>query len=154
MEVFRGDIFYIAPGREDCCDFKEGRPGIIVSNNMGNTHSNYVEVVMLTTKEMKPMPTHVEIVCGQKGTALCETILSISKNRLGNFVRTCTSAEMQRIDEALMVSLGIVHEPIQPEEAEESVTEIVHINDVLPKIQAERDIYKQLYEQLLDKITR
>lgn len=157
MDIFRGDIFYIMPGEADCFDLKAGRPGIIVSNNMGNQHSDRVEVVYLTTKDKKPMPTHVDIICRQKSTALCEQITTVSKDRIGEFIKTCTTAEMKRIDEALMVSLGIV--PDVQEYATEPQTKIpIGFRDEektasADSVVVERDLYKKLYEQLLDRIT-
>ncbi len=159
MNIFRGDIFYIMPGVSAPCDLKEGRPAIIVSNNMGNTYSERVEVVFLTTKEKKPLPTHVEIVCRQKVTALCETIHTIPKSAIGEFIKCCTSAEMQRIDEALKVSLGLVSDPLQDDEPEEPKRTVVkgfsneEAEESIPAVKTERDLYKKLYEQLLDKIT-
>ena len=159
MNIFRGDIFYVSSGAS-CYDMKEGRPAIIVSNNMCNTYSDRVEVVFLTTKEKKPMPTHIEIICRQKSTALCEAVHTISKECVGEFIKTCTAAEMKRIDEALMVSLGIVPDPIRNDENDEQPRkQIKGFCDEEPEKQApdslkiERDLYKSLYEQLLDKIT-
>ena len=154
MNVFRGDIFVIK-GESPCIDLKGGRPGIVVSNNMGNQYSKYVEVVFLTTREKKPLPTHCEIICRQKTTALCEQVCTVPKDNLCEFIKTCTPSEMQRIDDALKMSLGIQdalrtspgmqNEPIRKDEtaAEESIEEV----------KVERNLYKRLYEQLLDKIT-
>lgn len=156
MDIFKGDIFYIMPGNDDCFNLKAGRPGIIVSNNMGNQHSDRVEVVYLTTKDKKPMPTHVDIICRQKSTALCEQITTVSKDRIGEYIKTCTAAEMKRIDEAMMISLGIVSE--QPcYEAEPRQKVIKGFCDKeessTDSVTVERDLYKKLYEQLLDRIT-
>ena len=158
MNIFRGDIFYITPiqSRGYCApfDLKEGRPAIIVSNNMCNTHSDRVEVVYLTTKNKKPLPTHVDIVCRQKSTALCEQIYTVMKDQVGEFVRSCTAEKMQRIDEALMVSLGIAFpEPIQEEESRMKIRGFCAEETSPDLIKTERDLYKKLYEQLLDKIT-
>jgi mRNA interferase MazF len=153
MNIFRGDIFYIK-GVQSCVDLKEGRPAIIVSNNMCNTHSDRVEVVYLTTRDKKPLPTHVEIICRQKSTALCEQIHTVPKESIGEFIKVCTSAEMQRIDEALMVSLGLVSEQIQTEEPYRKQIKGFCVEETAPDlIKTERDLYKKLYEQLLDKIT-
>lgn len=156
MDIFRGDIFYIMPGDADCFDLKAGRPGIIVSNNMGNQHSDRVEVVYLTTKDKKPMPTHVDIICRQKSTALCEQITTVSKDRIGEFIKSCTTSEMQRIDEALMISLGIVSDqPCYESEPQQKVIKGFRDKEESSSdsVALERDLYKKLYEQLLDRIT-
>ncbi len=116
MTVYRGEIYYIFKGEATGTEQMAGLPAIVVSNNIGNEHSNCIEVVFLTTKEKKPMPTHVKIACDVPSTALCEQIASVSKDRLGNYIRTCTDEEMKEIDKALLVSLGIA-------EKEESTVE-------------------------------
>lgn len=112
MEIYKGDIFFVEK-RYDTINSEQqaGRPAIIVSNNIGNEHSNNVEVVYLTTQDKTPLPTHVKVMCHVQSTALCETIYTISKERLGNYISTCTDEEIAAIDEALMISLGIEREP-------------------------------------------
>lgn len=104
MDYYRGDIFFVEGFTNN---YPKGRPCVIVSNNTGNHFSNSVEVVWLTTAEKKPLPTHAEVIAGQKATALCEGIETISKDRLTNYMRTCTRTEMDAIDKALKVSLGL-----------------------------------------------
>lgn len=163
MEILRGDIFFV---RKAFCEGNEqdaGRPAVIVSNNIGNEHANIVEVVYLTSQEKKPLPTHVEIVCRVPSTALCEQISTVSKERLVEFVRACTDDEMKRIDKALMVSLGIdqpVSEPSAPEEV--PTEENTNKNDLFKNaatfsidygaVIGERNTYKNMYEQLLEKV--
>ena len=107
--IRRGDVYYIfkagdAPG----CEQHAGRPAVVVSNDLNNRHSSVVEVVYLTTKDKRPLPTHVTIHATQtKALVLCEQINSVSVTRLGNFVGRCSEEEMQRIDNALAVSLEL-----------------------------------------------
>lgn len=106
-EIYRGDIFYIMQGSYVGSEQKSGRPGIIVSNDLANKHSPNVEVVFLTSQEKKPLPTHVEVIARVPSTALCENIQTVAKERLSDFIRSCTTSEMQAIDKALLHSLGI-----------------------------------------------
>lgn len=144
MEILRGDIFYIRKADTYGHEIESGRPAVIVSNDLCNKHSPVVEVVYLTSKEKKPMPTHVEIVCRVPSTALCEQIASVSTERLGDFIRCCTDDEMKQIDNALMVSLGISSDAAQIPKHEIAIDNTAVI---------ERDLYKRLYEQLIEKIT-
>ena len=109
MEVYRGDIFFVKGHVKNTgSEQKQERPAIVVSNDMANRHSPVVEVVFLTSAEKaKPLPTHVDVVCQILSTALCEQINSISKDRLGEYIRTCTDKEMKAIDKALKISLGL-----------------------------------------------
>lgn len=110
MEIYKGDIFYITRPQQyqsQGSEQKPDRPAIVVSNNANNTHSSVIEVVYLTTQEKKPLPTHVEVMCHVPSTALCEQVNSVSIERVGNYIRSCTDEEMEQIDAALLVSLGI-----------------------------------------------
>lgn len=146
-EVKRGDIFYIANSKYYATnpENEAGRPGIVVSCNELNENSPSVEVVYLTTKDKKPMPTHVSILCKINSTALCETIYTVSKDRLGDYVRTCTDEEMAAIDKGMLCSLGITAPSVEVEREEEPVETPVIV---------ERNLYKTLYEDLLNKVVR
>lgn len=106
---YRGEIYYITPeGNEFGCEIRSGRPGIVVSNDMNNKHSSTVEIVYLTTKEKKPMPTHVYIDSSQKpSTAICEQVATVDKLRLGDYFGKLTDSEMEAVDYGLIASLGL-----------------------------------------------
>lgn len=143
--VKRGEIYYIAHAKCYSTDPSNaaGRPGVIVSSDELNRHSDSVEVVYLTSQEKKPMPTHTEVLCKTPSTALCETIYTIHKDRLGDFVRCCTDAEMEGINAAMLCSLGITAPTVEVEREVEKDTPVA----------VERNLYKTLYEQLLDRMT-
>lgn len=109
MEVYRGDIFYITGNKTvQGCEQNQDRPAVIVSNNKNNEHSSVVEVVFLTSYEKtKYLPTHTTVLCQIPSTALCEQVTSVSKSRLGAYVRSCTDKEMKAIDRCLKISLGL-----------------------------------------------
>ena len=102
MDIRRGDIFYISGGKTYAGYGRQsdsGRPAIIVSNDAMNKTADYVEVVYLTTQEKKPLPTHCEIICKQKSTAMCETIYTINKDRVGDYVKSLTAEETAAVNE-------------------------------------------------------
>lgn len=108
MIIRRGDIFFIQPGSSVGCEQYAGRPGIIVSNDLNNKHSTVVEVVYLTTAPKKDLPTHVTVRSSPKGgVALCESIYSVSTERIGDYAGHVTQEEMANIEIALLISLGI-----------------------------------------------
>lgn len=157
MEYYRGDMFFVTRRGDDSigAEMRSGRPAIIVSNDISNKFSDVVEVVFLTSREKKELPTHVQVVGKVLSTALCEQINTVSKARLGNFIRSCTDEEMANIDKALMESLGcspVVEEAprdeasIKPAEFKDSPMETI------ATLTAERNTYKELYEKLLGKL--
>ncbi len=136
MEIRRGDIFYIKP---ECKSVPYGdtvptsRPAIIVSNNKNNKYSDYIEIVFLTTRYKKPLPTHVTIDTNVESTALCEQVHTINVQRLDKFMMEVPSYKMKEIDQALMVSMGLDFPSGGGNSAEE-------VN------------YKDLYNTLIDKL--
>lgn len=173
MEIFRGDIFYIQKGgRITGSEQSQGRPAVVVSNDIGNNNSSIVEVVYLTTQEKNPLPTHTKVLCQVPSIALCEQISTVSQERLGNFIRACTKEEMAAIDKAIMISLGlnVVDEKQDNSEVDAMRNELEVLRNQLElkkcgeqvkvmtmdsntiKMETERDLYKGLYEQLLHKM--
>lgn len=146
LRVFRGDIFTLSNlnGSE--------RMVLVVSNDACNKFSNMIEVVNITTAVKKPIPTHVPIILNEPATIQCEAVNTVYKDRLGKWIRRCSPAEMEAINEALMISLGIEKkEPekidtVQPQAAESPSEELI-------KAKTAMSLYKKLYDQLVDKIT-
>ncbi len=107
-EYHRGEIFFINEGESSGSEQGGARPGIIVSNDVGNKHAPIVEVVYLTSREKKLMPTHVRIKSGPiPSIALCEQIETVYKKRIGKYLAKATMDEMKQIDKALAVSIGL-----------------------------------------------
>lgn len=155
-EVKRGDIFYITYSKNfnDSCSYDTtGRPGVIVSDDHLNRGSEYVEVVYLTTKIKRSIPTHADVLCKSPSTALCETIHTVEKDRIGTYVRTVSDEEMKDIERGLMHSIGLMKH-VKNISAEESITNPIVTSEAHEDIRnaTERDMYKKLYEDLLTKV--
>lgn len=104
----RGSIYFINRTITIGNEMMGGRPAIIVSNDDGNRAAGILEVVYLTTAQKIELPTHVKISSSERpSTAICEQITTVSKNRLGRYVGTVTAQEMEDIDKALKISLGL-----------------------------------------------
>ncbi len=136
MEIKRGQIYRIKTNG----DLPEGvseqfadRPGIIVSNNTGNHFSTVVEIVYLTTAAKKDLPTHCKVhSTGITSTVLCEQIHSISKQRLGDFLGTCSETELNKVDRCMRISLGLSDEseiPVEKDEKQEIIGALQVIKD-------------------------
>ena len=182
----RGEIYYIkSTHQEEGSEQRADRPAVIVSNNKNNEHSETVEVVYMTTKPKHDLPTHVFTRSAlSPSTILCEQICTVSKQRVDTLIGKLTDSEMQTVDAALAISLGIdfgtcpsdCHGvvPIMREPTEEELKKIAkemyeegtitvpeskqalnseQTADLLReaiKVQAERDVYKELYLNLLE----
>lgn len=185
MQIFRGDIFYVEKNfHHEGAIISGSRPAVVVSNDIGNKHADFVEVVYLTSKDKKPLPTHANVICKMPSIAMCEQVDSVQKDRLGDFIRSCTADEMKEIDNALMVSLGLdgLVETIAPkynnqysesvqvevlqkeleeaqykikalETAKTSLEDIIRENNAdIKKLESEKNVLKELYDRLLEKV--
>lgn len=104
----RGEVYYIQHRHTVGSEVAKGRPAIIVSNDALNATSDVIEVVFLTTKPKKELPTHVTInATGIPSTALCEQVNSVSKALVGDYFGRCSVEEMREINSALRRSLDV-----------------------------------------------
>jgi mRNA interferase MazF len=168
----RGDIYYInSTHAEQGHEIRAGRPAVIVSNDKNNECSGTVEVVYMTTKPKNDMPTHVFTRSSREpSTILCEQITTVSKDRVGDYYGRLADNELQILDNALAISLGldfgaapVMREPTD-EELEKAWREWLarpenHLffpddykSPELIKTETERDIYQKLYTELLEHV--
>ncbi|KRN27314.1 type II toxin-antitoxin system PemK/MazF family toxin [Liquorilactobacillus mali] len=112
-EVKRGDIFYADLSPVVGSEQGGMRPVLIIQNNIGNRYSPTVIVAAITAKIQKPkMPTHVGLVAAEVGiekdsVVLLEQIRTIDKQRLKDKIAHISELEMNEINQALDVSLGL-----------------------------------------------
>lgn len=111
LSVYRGDIYYIKGGKIKTMGSEQSgnRPGIIISNAYCNKYSEVFGIIYLTTKNKTWLPTHVKINSSKisPSLALCEEIYSVSVYRLGNFMGRVTEKELEEIERAILVSVGL-----------------------------------------------
>lgn len=168
----RGEIYYIKSNyAETGFEQRADRPAVIVSNDKCNEHSGVLEVVFLTTKPKKPLPTHVLVKedPARPSTVLCEQITSVDVGRFSDYIGTLTEEEMLEVDKALAVSLGLpipekaqlpLGLPVTPEEADQHEDDGADDDSeegwylTVTRLQAERDLYEKLYTDLLNCIAR
>ena len=113
MVVKRGDVFY-ADLRPVVGSEQGGiRPVVIIQNDIGNRYSPTVICAAITSKINKAkMPTHVAIQANdvelmRDSVVLLEQIRTIDKRRLKDRICHLTGESMERVDECLMVSMGL-----------------------------------------------
>ena len=109
---YRGDIYY-ADLRPVVGSEQGGiRPVVILQNNVGNQYSPTVIAAPITTKKKPSIPTHVclerqvgKLRCGS--VILVEQLRTIDKSRLMNRIGGLNRSEMEKVDQALGVSVGL-----------------------------------------------
>lgn len=154
MDVLRGDIFYIKKSNDAIgSEYDGGRPAVIVSNDIGNEKSGVVEIVYLTTSNKRmDMPTHISITGRLPSIALCEQVHTVSKDRLGDYMKSCTAKEMAAIDDALKISLGLKNDNSNLEAKDAEVEKLkVQLKEAGAKIKEQKLEIKELQQAFDDK---
>lgn len=159
-DIKRGDVYYINNNRgQRGNEIKKDRPAVVVSADFLNRYSDNVVVVFLTSQPKKDMSTHVTVrATGRVSEALCEQTTTVSVERLNNRIGSVTDKELQEIDTALQIALnldiGAGTPPVPDIQTEQTETgcckEMLDTqHDCIIRLEAERDIYKKLYENML-----
>ena len=153
--VYRGDIFYVENrvnlnpvGHE----MWSGRPAVIVSDDAHNMTEDTVTVVYMTTKGKRQSDAHVPVKTQCDSIALCEQIACVDVSRLGKFICHVTDEELAAIDRALVLHLGLTAAPTDKPEPKPVQVLCDECRDV-HSARAERDVYKRMYEQLLERMS-
>lgn len=113
MIVKRGDIFYADLSPVVGSEQGGIRPVIIIQNDVGNKYSPTVIVAAITSQINKAkLPTHVEISSEEYGlnkdsVVLLEQIRTLDKRRLKEKIGHMTDNDMEKVDNALEVSIGL-----------------------------------------------
>lgn len=132
--------------KRGCLYYLDDKPVLIVSNDETNKHALNVSLVYAFEDERAPMlNTHVQI--GER-VVRCEKIASYRKSKIGGFICKLNDCDMERVEEALKISLGI------KECVEHEIVCERPLAEEMLVLQTERSMYKKLYEQLLARITR
>jgi len=112
--IKRGDIFYADLSPVIGSEQGGVRPVLVVQNDIGNRYSPTVIIVAITSQINKAkLPTHVEIKSSDYGlpkdsVLLLEQIRTIDKRRLEEKIGHVTEDIMDKVNEALLVSLGLI----------------------------------------------
>ncbi len=84
------------------------RPVIVISNDKCNEFSPTITVIPITNAHKKHMPTHSIVrVSGRTCVALSEQIFTVSKERFGDYIGTCTKDEFEWIEKCLEIQIGL-----------------------------------------------
>ena len=111
--VKRGDIFYADLSPVVGSEQGGVRPVIIIQNDIGNKYSPTIIIAAITSQINKAkLPTHVEISSEEYGlnkdsVVLLEQIRTLDKKRLKEKIGHMTDNDMEKVDSALLISVGL-----------------------------------------------
>lgn len=115
MEINRGDIFYADLSPVVGSEQGGFRPVLVIQNDVGNKYSPTVIIAAITSQLSKAkLPTHIELEkekynLSKDSVVLLEQIRTLDKRRLKEKVSSIDFSTMQKVDVAVMVSLGITN---------------------------------------------
>jgi mRNA interferase MazF len=112
--VKRGDVYFADLSPVVGSEQGGVRPVLVIQNDIGNRFSPTVIVAAITAQIQKAkLPTHVEIDAERYGferdsVILLEQIRTIDKQRLTDKITHLDDEMMEKVDEALQISLGLI----------------------------------------------
>lgn len=113
MIVRRGDIYFADLSPVVGSEQGGIRPVLIIQNDVGNKYSPTIICAAITSQMNKAkLPTHIplsaaEYALPKDSVILLEQVRTIDKQRLKEKVCRLDAAMMQRVDQSLLISLGL-----------------------------------------------
>ena len=113
ITVKRGELYYADLNPVVGSEQGGLRPVLILQNDIGNKYSPTVIVAAITSQLTKAkIPTHIMLDANNFGlpkdsVVLLEQIRTLDKQRLKEHISTLSEELMQRVNEAILISLGI-----------------------------------------------
>ncbi|TLM97821.1 type II toxin-antitoxin system PemK/MazF family toxin [bacterium] len=114
MLIRRGDVFFADLSPVVGSEQGGTRPVLILQNDIGNQYSPTTIVAAITSQISKAkLPTHVEVSARTSGlekdsVVLLEQIRTIDKSRLMEKVASLNEDVMERVGQAIEISLGLI----------------------------------------------
>ena len=167
--IKRGEVYYIRYDDSIGAETAAGRPLLVISSDIGNKTSGVVSGLFLTTSP-RGQSVNVEVnTTKRKSWVMCNQIGTFDKIRFGDHMCTLSPSEMQKVDQALAMSLGLnLEDGSQKERHEEEIRDLMEehqskitaleaklreAQDTKSKDRVEADLYKKLYEKVLEMLT-
>ena len=109
----RGDIWTVDLEPVVGSEQGKARPALVIQNDIGNQYSTVLIVAALASGEEARYDVQVEVRAPEGGLrrnslVLLNQIRTIDKRRVGRYWGRLSAETMQRVDEAIRISLGLV----------------------------------------------
>ncbi|HLF54787.1 MAG TPA: type II toxin-antitoxin system PemK/MazF family toxin [Candidatus Nanoarchaeia archaeon] len=111
IEVKRGEIWLVNLDPTIGHEIKKSRPAVIIQNDIGNKYSPITIIAPITsqkTEKVYPFEVYIAELLGKNAKALLNQIRAIDKKRLIKNLGKVEDETLQKIDESIKISLGLV----------------------------------------------
>lgn len=104
----RGEIYWVDLDPSIGGETKKNRPGLIVSNNIGNEVSSVIMVAPITSKVKNVHPFEVKIsLNGKTAKIMLNQCKALDKSRLKNKIDIVSAHTMGEVEEAIKIVFGL-----------------------------------------------
>ena len=106
--MLRGEVWWVNFDPSVGGEIRKQRPAIILSNDAANKYLNRLQVVPLTSNVGRLYPSEALVTLhGQQSKAMADQLTTVSKTRLINRIGRVSARDMQQIERAVQVQLGL-----------------------------------------------
>jgi mRNA interferase MazF len=111
--IRRGDVYMVDFEPVRGSEQGKARPALVIQNDIGNRYSPTIIVAAIASGEHSRFDVNVEVKAPEGGLTnnslvLLNQIRTIDKSRLGRYWGRLTLETMVKVDQALVISLGLV----------------------------------------------
>jgi mRNA interferase MazF len=104
----RGEVYWVNLEPTIGSETQKTRPGLVISNDIGNEMSDVVIIAPITSKTKNVYPFEVLLLVNNKqGKAMINQCRAIDKSRLGKKMCSISLEEMYEVEEAIKIVFAI-----------------------------------------------